>query len=82
MRDLNHLIGECPKLPKDKNQRVFLGGSWSDSGAEDDEKAKDDTCLVDQASSEIHQTHHVLIIGTSQSRQHDKSEPVSYYLTD
>nr|GEY39356.1 zf-CCHC domain-containing protein/UBN2 domain-containing protein [Tanacetum cinerariifolium] len=28
----NHLIGECPKLPKDKNQRAFVGGSWSDSG--------------------------------------------------
>ncbi|GJU29429.1 hypothetical protein Tco_1173018 [Tanacetum coccineum] len=31
---------------------------------------------------EIHQTQHVLIIRTSQSRHHDKSEPVSYYLTD
>ncbi|GJT12790.1 hypothetical protein Tco_0859832 [Tanacetum coccineum] len=51
--DLNHLIGECPKLPKDKNQRAFVGGSWSDSGEEDDEKTKDETCLVAQASSEI-----------------------------
>ncbi|GJV76896.1 hypothetical protein Tco_1508480 [Tanacetum coccineum] len=51
--DLNHLIGECPKLPKDKNQRAFVGGSWSDSGEEDDEKAKDETCLVAQASSEV-----------------------------
>ncbi|GJX13430.1 zf-CCHC domain-containing protein [Tanacetum coccineum] len=25
--DPNHLIGECPKLPKDKNQRAFVGGS-------------------------------------------------------
>ncbi|GJW99035.1 zf-CCHC domain-containing protein [Tanacetum coccineum] len=49
----NHLIGECPKPPNDKNQRAFIGGSWSDSGEEDDEKAKDDTCLVDQASSEV-----------------------------
>nr|GEY91026.1 alpha/beta hydrolases superfamily protein [Tanacetum cinerariifolium] len=24
--DLNHLIGECPKPPKDKNQRAFVGG--------------------------------------------------------
>ncbi|GKE85275.1 zf-CCHC domain-containing protein, partial [Tanacetum coccineum] len=23
--DLNHLIGECPKPPKDKNQRTFFG---------------------------------------------------------
>ncbi|GJZ40072.1 zf-CCHC domain-containing protein [Tanacetum coccineum] len=51
--DPNHLIGECLKPPKDKSQRVFVGGSWSDSGEEDDEKAKDETCLVAQASSEI-----------------------------
>nr|GEZ68078.1 retrovirus-related Pol polyprotein from transposon TNT 1-94 [Tanacetum cinerariifolium] len=29
---------ECPKPLKDKNQRPFVGGSWSDSGEEDDEK--------------------------------------------
>ncbi|GJT37372.1 zf-CCHC domain-containing protein [Tanacetum coccineum] len=28
--DPNHLIGECPKPPRDKNQRAFVGGSWSD----------------------------------------------------
>ncbi|GKE18377.1 zf-CCHC domain-containing protein, partial [Tanacetum coccineum] len=28
----NHLIGECPKPPRNKNQRAFVGGSWSDSG--------------------------------------------------
>ncbi|GJW70104.1 retrovirus-related pol polyprotein from transposon TNT 1-94 [Tanacetum coccineum] len=37
----------------DKSQRAFIGGSWSDSGEEDDEKVKDKTCLVAQASSEI-----------------------------
>ncbi|GJU61486.1 retrovirus-related pol polyprotein from transposon TNT 1-94 [Tanacetum coccineum] len=51
--DPNRLIGECPKPPKDKNQRAFIGGSWSDSGEEDDEKVKNETCLVAQASSEI-----------------------------
>ncbi|GJS29122.1 retrovirus-related pol polyprotein from transposon TNT 1-94 [Tanacetum coccineum] len=50
--DPNHLIGECPKPPKDKNQRAFVGGSWSDSGEEDDEKVKDETCLVAHVSSE------------------------------
>ncbi|GJX03352.1 hypothetical protein Tco_0189268 [Tanacetum coccineum] len=49
----NHLIGECPKPPKDKNQRAFVGGSWSDSNEEDDEKVKDETCLVAQASNEV-----------------------------
>ncbi|GJV46914.1 zf-CCHC domain-containing protein [Tanacetum coccineum] len=51
--DPNHLIGECPKPPKDKNQKAFVGGSWSDSGEEDDEKVKNKMCLVAQASSEI-----------------------------
>nr|GEV37452.1 copia protein [Tanacetum cinerariifolium] len=49
----NHPIGECPKPPKDKNQRAFVRGSWSDSGEEDDEKVKNETCLVARASSEI-----------------------------
>nr|GEV94091.1 hypothetical protein [Tanacetum cinerariifolium] len=44
---------ECPKPPKDKNQSAFVGGSWSDNGEEDDEKAKDETCLVAQASNKI-----------------------------
>ncbi|GKA63815.1 reverse transcriptase domain-containing protein [Tanacetum coccineum] len=47
--DQNHLIGECPKPPKDKTQRAFVGGSWSDSGEEEDEKVKDETCLVAHA---------------------------------
>nr|GEV45183.1 zf-CCHC domain-containing protein/DUF4219 domain-containing protein/UBN2 domain-containing protein [Tanacetum cinerariifolium] len=50
--DLNHLIGECQKPSKDKNQRAFVKGSWSDSGEEDDEKVKNEMCLVAQASSE------------------------------
>nr|GEX56187.1 alpha/beta hydrolases superfamily protein [Tanacetum cinerariifolium] len=49
----NHLIGECLKPPKDKNQRAFIGGSWSDSDEEDDKKDKDETCLVAQASNEV-----------------------------
>nr|GEU30897.1 retrovirus-related Pol polyprotein from transposon TNT 1-94 [Tanacetum cinerariifolium] len=44
---------EFPKPPKEKNQRAFVGGSCSESGEEDDEKVKDETCLVAQASSEI-----------------------------
>ncbi|GJV82673.1 zf-CCHC domain-containing protein [Tanacetum coccineum] len=51
--DLNHHIGECPKPPKDKNQRAFVGGSWSNSSEEDDEKVKNETCLVAHASSEV-----------------------------
>ncbi|GJS31799.1 zf-CCHC domain-containing protein [Tanacetum coccineum] len=51
--DPNHLIGECLKPPRDKNQRAFVGGSWSDSGEEDDEKIQDETCLVAQAPNEV-----------------------------
>ncbi|GJY17442.1 zf-CCHC domain-containing protein [Tanacetum coccineum] len=47
--DPNHLIGGCLKPPKDKNERAFVGCSWSDSG----ENSKDETCLVAQASNEV-----------------------------
>ncbi|GJY07736.1 hypothetical protein Tco_0374790 [Tanacetum coccineum] len=36
--DPNHLIGECPKPPRSKNQRAFVGGTWGDSGEDEDEK--------------------------------------------
>nr|GFC57108.1 transposase, Ptta/En/Spm, transposase, Tnp1/En/Spm-like protein [Tanacetum cinerariifolium] len=32
---------------------IFFGGSWSDSGEEDDEKVNNETCLVAQASNEV-----------------------------
>ncbi|GJV20332.1 zf-CCHC domain-containing protein [Tanacetum coccineum] len=51
--DPDHLIRECPKPPKDKNQKAFVRGSWSDSGEEGDKKVKDKTCLIAYASSEI-----------------------------
>ncbi|GKD21069.1 hypothetical protein Tco_1222772, partial [Tanacetum coccineum] len=50
--DPNHLIGECPKPPRDKNQRAFVGGSWSDSDEKDDKKIQNETCLVAQAPNE------------------------------
>nr|GEW08570.1 retrovirus-related Pol polyprotein from transposon TNT 1-94 [Tanacetum cinerariifolium] len=40
-------------VKKDKNQIEFVRGSWSDCGEENDEKAKDKTCLVAQKSNEI-----------------------------
>ncbi|GKF21077.1 alpha/beta hydrolases superfamily protein [Tanacetum coccineum] len=51
--DLNHLIGECPKSPRSNNQRAFIGRAWSDSSEDEEEKAKDENCLVAQASNEI-----------------------------
>ncbi|GJY70150.1 hypothetical protein Tco_0473132 [Tanacetum coccineum] len=49
----NNLIRECPKPLTDKNQKAFVEGSWSDSDEEDDEKVKNKTCLIAQASSKI-----------------------------
>ncbi|GKA45866.1 hypothetical protein Tco_0738662, partial [Tanacetum coccineum] len=50
--DLPEVIDEDTAMV-DKNERAFIGGSWSDSSEEDDEKTKDETCLVAQASNEI-----------------------------
>ncbi|GJT82850.1 hypothetical protein Tco_1057192 [Tanacetum coccineum] len=36
-----------------KNQRAFFGGTWSDSGEDEEEKTIDETCLVAQASNKV-----------------------------
>ncbi|GJY99505.1 hypothetical protein Tco_0516935 [Tanacetum coccineum] len=51
--DPNHLNEECSKSPRSNNQRAFIRGAWSDSGEDEKEKAKDETCLAAQASNEI-----------------------------
>nr|GFD15806.1 alpha/beta hydrolases superfamily protein [Tanacetum cinerariifolium] len=51
--DPNHLTRECPKSPRSNNQRAFIEGAWSDSGEDEEEKAKDETYLVAQASNKI-----------------------------
>ncbi|GJU69957.1 ribosomal protein L7Ae/L30e/S12e/Gadd45 [Tanacetum coccineum] len=38
--DPNHLIGECPKLSRNYNQRAFIRGSWGDSDEDEEEKLK------------------------------------------
>ncbi|GKB55369.1 hypothetical protein Tco_0906122 [Tanacetum coccineum] len=43
--DPNHFIGECSKLPKNNDQRAFIGGAWSDNGEDEVKKTKDETCL-------------------------------------
>ncbi|GJT02849.1 hypothetical protein Tco_0824018 [Tanacetum coccineum] len=40
-----------------KNQRPFVGGIWSDSGEDEEEKTKDETCLVAQASNVVIEQH-------------------------
>ncbi|GKE07392.1 zf-CCHC domain-containing protein [Tanacetum coccineum] len=51
--DPNHLIGECPKSPRNNNQRAFIGRTWSNNDKDKEEKTKDETCLVAQTSNEI-----------------------------
>ncbi|GJT33843.1 ribonuclease H-like domain-containing protein [Tanacetum coccineum] len=48
--DPNHFIGECPKQSKYQNQKAFVGGSWSDSNEDEEEKTKDEKCLMAKAS--------------------------------
>nr|GEV49280.1 zf-CCHC domain-containing protein/UBN2 domain-containing protein [Tanacetum cinerariifolium] len=50
--DPNHLIGECPKLSRNYNQRACVGGSWSDSDEEGEENTKDEKCLMAKASNQ------------------------------
>ncbi|GJU86542.1 hypothetical protein Tco_1294088 [Tanacetum coccineum] len=52
-RPLSSAWKNVQNIPKDKKQRAFVGGSWSDSGDEDDEKVKDETCLVAHASIDL-----------------------------
>ncbi|GJX80722.1 putative ribonuclease H-like domain-containing protein [Tanacetum coccineum] len=51
--DPNNLIGECPKLSRNYNQRAFVGGSWSGSDEDDEEKTNDEKCLMAIASNEV-----------------------------
>nr|GEU87319.1 retrovirus-related Pol polyprotein from transposon TNT 1-94 [Tanacetum cinerariifolium] len=51
--DPNHFIKECPNSSRSNNKNSFIGGAWSDSGEDEEEKAKDETCLVAQASNVI-----------------------------
>ncbi|GJT52519.1 zf-CCHC domain-containing protein [Tanacetum coccineum] len=36
--DSNHLIGDCPKPPRNKDQKAFVRGCWSDSENEVEDK--------------------------------------------
>ncbi|GJX05533.1 zf-CCHC domain-containing protein [Tanacetum coccineum] len=47
-RDPNHLIGECPKPPRKKDQKAFVEGCWSNSKNEAEDKINDETCLMAQ----------------------------------
>ncbi|GJX10279.1 zf-CCHC domain-containing protein [Tanacetum coccineum] len=44
--DPNHLIGNCLKPPQNKYQKAIVGGCWSDSENEAEDKTNDETCLM------------------------------------
>ncbi|GJU78213.1 hypothetical protein Tco_1275283 [Tanacetum coccineum] len=50
--DPNHLVEECLKLSRYQNQKAFVGGSWSDSDEDQEEKTNDEKCLMAKASNE------------------------------
>ncbi|GJR98201.1 zf-CCHC domain-containing protein [Tanacetum coccineum] len=50
--DPNHLVEECPKLSTYQNQKAFVGGSWSDSDEDEEEKTNDEKCLMAKSSNE------------------------------
>ncbi|GJW11339.1 hypothetical protein Tco_1577166 [Tanacetum coccineum] len=60
--DLNHLIRECPKLSKYQNQKAFVGGSWSDSGEDEEEKTMDEKYLMAKASNESIEDEEVSLV--------------------
>nr|GEU33063.1 putative retrotransposon Ty1-copia subclass protein [Tanacetum cinerariifolium] len=51
--DPNHLIGDCPKPHSNKDQKAFIGGSWSDSKNEANDKTNNESCLMAQSSNEV-----------------------------
>ncbi|GKE42633.1 hypothetical protein Tco_1469917 [Tanacetum coccineum] len=51
--DSNHLIGDYPKPPRNKDQKAFIRGSWSDSENDVEDKTNDETCLMAQSSNEV-----------------------------
>nr|GEV85768.1 zf-CCHC domain-containing protein/DUF4219 domain-containing protein/UBN2 domain-containing protein [Tanacetum cinerariifolium] len=50
--DPNHLIGDYPKPPHNKDLKAFIGGSWSDSKNDAEDKTNDEACLMAQSSND------------------------------
>ncbi|GJW30912.1 retrovirus-related pol polyprotein from transposon TNT 1-94 [Tanacetum coccineum] len=51
--DPNHLIGDCPKPPRNKDQKAFIRGSWSDSENDAEDNTNNEACLMAQSSNEV-----------------------------
>nr|GEW48338.1 zf-CCHC domain-containing protein/UBN2 domain-containing protein [Tanacetum cinerariifolium] len=51
--DPSHLIGDCPKTSRNKHQKAFIEGSWSERENDTKDKTNDEICLMAQSSSEV-----------------------------
>ncbi|GJZ43410.1 zf-CCHC domain-containing protein [Tanacetum coccineum] len=51
--DPNHLIDDYPKPPRNKDQKAFIRGSWSDNENDAENKTNNETCLMAQSSNEV-----------------------------
>ncbi|GJY09646.1 retrovirus-related pol polyprotein from transposon TNT 1-94 [Tanacetum coccineum] len=51
--DPNHLIRECTNPSRNKEQKAFVGGSWSDSENEAEDKTNEETCLMAQSLNKV-----------------------------
>nr|GFA89621.1 hypothetical protein [Tanacetum cinerariifolium] len=52
--DEEYVMSRMSETTERQEPNGFVGGSWSDSDKKDDVKAKDETCLMAQASHEVH----------------------------
>nr|GEU56746.1 alpha/beta hydrolases superfamily protein [Tanacetum cinerariifolium] len=51
--DPNHLKDECSKPQLNKEQKAFIGGSWSNSKNEDDDKTNEEIYLMAKSSNQV-----------------------------
>ncbi|GKG37832.1 zf-CCHC domain-containing protein, partial [Tanacetum coccineum] len=51
--DPNNFIGDCPKPSRNKDKKALIGGSWSDSENDAEDKTNNETCLMAQSSNEV-----------------------------
>nr|GFB00533.1 hypothetical protein [Tanacetum cinerariifolium] len=50
--EYNMAVRDFKKFSKDETDLAYIGGSWSDSGEEREEKTKDEKCIMAKASNE------------------------------
>ncbi|GJX64752.1 hypothetical protein Tco_0299095 [Tanacetum coccineum] len=68
-------VRDFKKFSKDKedlnhNQRAYVGGSWSDSDEEGDERTKDEKCLMAKASNEVINMPRAIVGDTSRTKSY------------